>query len=217
MDTLTILIPARNEAACLGDTVMLLQAITEGIGLPVTVLVVNDGSTDETAAVARAAGVSVIDRRGDPGYGSALNTGLAAVTTPRLTIMTADGSDSPYTLQDYATRSGLVFGNRWDEAPRDYPPLKRVVNRLGNHWIGQRRRLPYFDWTDPFKAYPTALAKSCLPLPNDMSAGLALALRASKQTPFTVVPTFWRDRQQGQSKFRWQEPLYYLRTAWRDA
>ncbi len=59
------LIPAYNEAATIGEV---LERIA-GLGLDAQVIVVDDGSTDETAAIAEAAGATVI-RQAKPGQGS---------------------------------------------------------------------------------------------------------------------------------------------------
>ena len=211
MARLTVIIPARNEAETLRDAIW---AIRSRMAYDVYILVVDDHSTDQTGYQARIASAdTVIANERAPGYGNAISLGIRATTTPRLTIMTADGSDDTNALPRYAAMEDLVFGKR--TLPPEYPQAKRVLNRVGNRLIAAQRRVEYDDWTDPFKAYPTTLAQSCLPLVNNMSAGLELALKASQQRPYQVVPVQWRGREDGQSKFRWREPFLYLQTAWR--
>ena len=84
-----VIIPARDEAATVGEVVRAARAAA-GAG---TVLVVDDGSTDATAAAARAAGAHVIAARppGEPGHkGRALAAGVAASTAARLVFFDAD-------------------------------------------------------------------------------------------------------------------------------
>jgi glycosyltransferase involved in cell wall biosynthesis len=66
-----VLIPAYNAAKSVADVVVASKAV-----LP-DVVVVNDGSRDDTAAVARAAGAEVIDHPQNRGKGGALKTGFA--------------------------------------------------------------------------------------------------------------------------------------------
>ena len=75
MTELTILIPAHNEAAGLAQVLRRLAAVS----LPKSeVIVIDDGSKDETAAVAAAEGARVVRHDQCRGYGAALKTGLAA-------------------------------------------------------------------------------------------------------------------------------------------
>jgi glycosyltransferase involved in cell wall biosynthesis len=74
-DEVAVVIPARNEADRIGVTV------TAALGLPAValVVVVDDGSKDATAAVARQAGAVVVRHARNRGKGAALETGAAAV------------------------------------------------------------------------------------------------------------------------------------------
>jgi glycosyltransferase involved in cell wall biosynthesis len=83
----TVIIPCLNEAEPIGDVVreVLEQDVAE-------VIVVDNGSTDGTAAVARAAGARVVSEP-IPGYGRACAAGVAAARTPILCFLDGDGSD----------------------------------------------------------------------------------------------------------------------------
>ena len=70
MRDIFILIPAFNEEATIFNVVQSCVAIAR------EVIVVNDGSTDETGNLARKAGATVIDKSKNEGYESALNTGF---------------------------------------------------------------------------------------------------------------------------------------------
>jgi len=82
----TALIPAHNEAARIADTVGALASIPE-VG---DILVIDDGSSDDTAAVARAAGARVLVLERNMGKGEALNRGAAVVTTEVVLLLDAD-------------------------------------------------------------------------------------------------------------------------------
>ena len=69
----SFLIPAYNEAATIGEVLERIAAL----GLDAQVIVVDDGSTDETAAIAEAAGATVI-RQANGGKGAAIRAAIAA-------------------------------------------------------------------------------------------------------------------------------------------
>jgi glycosyltransferase involved in cell wall biosynthesis len=93
----TVVIPARNAASTLGAT---LDSILRG-SHPVAVIVVDDGSTDDTAAVASAAGPQVrVLRTEGVGPGAARNEGIAAAATPYVAFCDADDRWPPQRLAD---------------------------------------------------------------------------------------------------------------------
>jgi glycosyltransferase involved in cell wall biosynthesis len=87
MKKLTIIIPAHNEEATISDLLGSLSAIKEVD----EILVVDDGSTDRTAAVAQKGGARVISHRYRRGNGAAVKTGLQNAASEWVIIMDADG------------------------------------------------------------------------------------------------------------------------------
>ncbi|MHC4794349.1 MAG: glycosyltransferase, partial [Planctomycetota bacterium] len=89
-DEVTVVIPARDAAATLGeclDSLLVILASPDS-GL-VRIIVVDDGSRDETAAIARSRGVEVL-RSGGRGAAAARNAGIAAVSTELIWFVDAD-------------------------------------------------------------------------------------------------------------------------------
>lgn len=224
MSQLTVVIPARNEAGCIRQTILGIQDQV----LSARIIVVVDHSTDDTVGVAGSTGAQVIEVD-TYGYGNAVRAGLCAVKTSWVTVMTADGSDSAVDLRKMMTLAHTtltaVFGDRFSSGrPSTYPRLKWCVNRLGNHLaarlVGARNcdHWPwqwYADLTNPFKLYPTAVVDALLPncRATDMSLGFELAcLYVLGGGQFNVIPMFWRDRLIGSSKFSSHQTLGYLRT-----
>jgi glycosyltransferase involved in cell wall biosynthesis len=125
------LIPAHDEAPRIG-------AVVEVAIRHLPVIVVDDGSTDETSEVARAAGASVIEQRPNQGKGAALRTGFRrALDEGAEAILTldADGQHDPAEIPAILTaweavdrRPELVIGQRDFRA---MPPLRRLSNVLG--------------------------------------------------------------------------------------
>src|SRR5690606_1855180 len=94
---LVILIPALNEAEMISQVIQSMPKQIEGID-QIRVLVVDDGSRDATAGVARAAGAIVVSHPYNQGVGKAFNTGLAAALEMCADIMVntdADGQFAP--------------------------------------------------------------------------------------------------------------------------
>lgn len=109
------LVPARNEGASVGDTVVALRA------LPVTeVVVVDDGSSDATAAAALGAGATVLRIPGHAGKGGAMEGGLRRLPPADLWLF-AD-ADLGSSAQGLGTLLEVVLEERADMAVAMFPP-----------------------------------------------------------------------------------------------
>ncbi|MET4578315.1 glycosyltransferase family 2 protein [Ottowia thiooxydans] len=109
---LSIVLPAKNEAAAVGTTVTRIRALWPDV----EILVVNDGSGDQTAAVAEAAGARVLHHPYSKGNGAAIKTGARAASGNVLVFMDADGqhdpADIPRLLQKLEHGHDMVVGAR---------------------------------------------------------------------------------------------------------
>ena len=126
-------IPCRDEAAFIGDVV---DAVRRH--LP-NVVVIDDGSRDETAAVATAAGATVLRHGTSQGKGAALASGWTwAQTRDCIWVLMLDG-DGQHAAEDIpafleaAGDAKLVLGNRMAQATA-MPWLRRAAN----HWLSAR-------------------------------------------------------------------------------
>jgi glycosyltransferase involved in cell wall biosynthesis len=122
------LIPAYNEAARIG-------AVIEGARRHLPVLVVDDGSTDDTSARAKAAGADVVRHEPNRGKGAALLAGFARALDggwEAAVTLDADGqhdpAEIPAFLEAYRGGADLVIGARdFSRMPR----VRRLANSLG--------------------------------------------------------------------------------------
>jgi hypothetical protein len=137
--TCAVVIPCFNEAASIATLVVAVRR-----HLP-TVLVVDDGSTDDTAALAAPAGATVAGHERNLGKGAALKTGLSRALRQGFEwAFTLDG-DGQHALDDLpafmrcAEQTGalLVVGNRMHNA-RAIPWLRRRVNRCMSRQLSRR-------------------------------------------------------------------------------
>src|SRR5713101_1795563 len=109
-----VLIPAFNAAKTVGDVIRASKEIIPDV------VVVNDGSRDDTAAVARAAGAEVVDHPQNRGKGGALKTGFAyAIQNGYDVVITldADGQHLPREIPKFLrareeTKADLIIGGR---------------------------------------------------------------------------------------------------------
>jgi glycosyltransferase involved in cell wall biosynthesis len=125
--TLAVIIPAYNEEHAVRGTVEEVRRALEGTPVSPEIIVVNDGSTDNTMAEARAGGARVIDSVDNLGYGHALKAGIAASESDLVAILDADGTYPPSALPAMvrlAASSDMVVGDR-GRGMKNVPLIRR--------------------------------------------------------------------------------------------
>lgn len=139
-NSISVVLPAKNEAAAIGAVIAGIRA-----RLPdAEIIVVNDGSGDGTAAVARAAGACVVDHPYSMGNGAAVKSGARAAAGAVLVFMDADGqhdpADIPRLLDKLDEGYDMVVGARdaASQASVGRSVANRFYNRLASYMTGQR-------------------------------------------------------------------------------
>lgn len=170
----TVVIPCRNEAEALPRV---LAAIPNGYHS----LVVDNGSTDTTATVARARGATVVAEH-RPGYGAAVQAGVAAAHTELVAVLDGDGSMDPAELPELvaAVREGadLAVGRRRPAAAGVWPWHARLGNRLVARRLRRRYGLPVHD-IGAMRVVGRERLQSLGPLHDRFGYPLELLVRAS--------------------------------------
>jgi glycosyltransferase involved in cell wall biosynthesis len=142
----SVIIPALNEARAIGDTIAEVKG-TFGAARIVDfeIVVVNDGSSDETAEIARAHGARVISHVYNLGYGRSLKDGIITARYDTIVIIDADGTYPIGRLPDlmglFEQGYDLVVGRRQGEHYRESwlkRPLRGVLRFLVEFTAGQR-------------------------------------------------------------------------------
>lgn len=129
-----IVIPAYNEEKHIADVLRDIR----GTGFPADILVVNDGSADETSAIAKREGVMVLDLPVNIGYGGAIQTGFRFATEFGYEfVVTLDGDgqhspDSVNTLIETMERekADVVIGSRFIEGTYRMGIFRKMGVRL---------------------------------------------------------------------------------------
>jgi dolichol-phosphate mannosyltransferase len=215
---LSVIIPAQNEAASIQSTVKEIVAALERDDVPYEVIVIDDGSSDGTAAAVEQLQeanphVRCYASRSPRGFGFAVREGLDRFQGDVVAIVMADGSDDPSDLVRYyrLLEEGYdcAFGSRFIRGSRveDYPRLKLALNRVANFGIRVLFRHGYNDTTNAFKAYRREVIENCKPLlSNHFNLTVELPLKAIvRGHTFGVIPIAWRNRTSGTSKLKIQE------------
>lgn len=131
-----IVIPAYNEGGRIGQVV---HAVRKQ-GYP-QIVVVNDGSSDETGREAREAGATVLDHAINRGAGAATQTGFSYVLSQldfdAVVTMDGDNQHEPADLdhmieEHFAQAADLTIGNRFLQTGNDIPGKRVVFNRVAN-------------------------------------------------------------------------------------
>ena len=137
-----LVLPCRDEGAALRD---LLPSVPASFA----VVVVDNGSTDDTAEVARSLGARVV-REERPGYGAAVHAGVEAATADYVAVMDGDGSfaagDLVRLLEEVrAGRADLATGRRRPVRRGVWPWHARAGNVVVLWWLRRRTGLPVHD------------------------------------------------------------------------
>ena len=215
---LSIVIPALNEAGCIASTVEHLHLELRLNDVPHEIVVVDDGSTDETAKILAELqktnpSLQVVRNPGPSGFGRAIICGLDAIRGDAVVIMMADESDDCRDVVRYWRLLGqgfdCVFGSRFVAGGGviDYPKIKLLVNRMANLFIRMLFRVKLNDTTNAFKAYRRSVIEGCRPLlAPHFNLTVELPLKAIvRGYSWTVVPITWRNRRTGAPKLKIKE------------
>ncbi len=158
---LIIQIPCYNEEQTLPLTVADLPRELPGVDT-IEVLIVDDGSSDATRAVATRLGIQhIVRHKRNRGLAAAFNTGLEAALAAGADIIVNTDADNQYYGPDIARliapivagHADIVIGDRGVNVLEHFSPLKRFLQALGS-WVVQRAAgIPIPDATSGFRAF----------------------------------------------------------------
>lgn len=210
-----LFLPAHDEADAVGSVVRRIPA--EVSGHPVHGLVIDDGSTDDTALVAAAAGAEVHSVGANLGLGAAVRTGLREGVSrgaAAVVFCDADGEYAPEELERLVApilegRADYVVGSRFARGlPRHMRFHRMVGNRLLTAWVRRMVELPVTDGQSGYRALSPEAAAAAEVI-HDFNYAQVLTLDlVAKGFRYAEVPISYRFRTTGRSFIRL---LPYLR------
>ena len=157
-----VVIPAYNEAATIGEIVSQCRA---AVGAS-CVIVVDDGSCDDTGAIAAREGARVLRHPANRGKGASLMNGMCvAMALGATSIVTLDG-DGQHRPEDIsrllacsqAWPRHIVIGSR-RASGRAAPRARFMANRVADFWISWAARHPIDDSQSGFRVYPVQVLR----------------------------------------------------------
>lgn len=157
-DNITVVIPAYNEAATIADVA------GRALAQAARVIVVDDASTDGTAACLDGQDVTVLTNEENQGKAGSLWRGIHyALQTSSQAVITLDGDgqhrpeDIPQMLQKAEKYPNQIIIAARDMAHAHVPRHRRNANRVANFWIAWACGYPILDSQSGFRLYPASL------------------------------------------------------------
>jgi uncharacterized membrane protein YbhN (UPF0104 family) len=205
---IVLLLPARNEELSVAGTIA--RAPSRAYGRRVDVLVVDDGSTDETRAVARRAGADVISLERPSGLGAAVRRGLEEAVERgacAVAFCDADGEYAPEELETLVAPilrgdADYVAGSRFAGRIGRMAPHRRIGNHVLTRILRFVSREPIGDGQSGYRAFSRRAAESA-EIIHDYNYAQVLTLDLlAKGFRYLEVPISYSFRTEGRSFVR---------------
>jgi glycosyltransferase involved in cell wall biosynthesis len=159
---LVVQIPALNEEITIADVIKRIPKQFDGVD-EIQVLVVDDGSTDNTAQLAREVGAIVVSHETCKGVGAAFRTGVSKSSELNADVIVTIDADGQFDPNDISKVIAPVINGSADfvTASRfmdeDLAPVMPKAKRFGNdmiaHWLSSMIKKKFFDVSCGFRAY----------------------------------------------------------------
>jgi len=170
----SIIIPANNEEQTIGGIVKKIKALYPEF----EIIVVNDGSTDETGAVAKDAGAIVYSHPYNIGNGAAIKSGIRIASGQVMVFMDADGQHDPEDLKkliEHIPEFDMVVGARPKGEQASW--IRAIGNSIYKRLASYVTKFRVEDLTSGFRAIKSDMAHNQLYLlPNTYSYPTTLTL-----------------------------------------
>jgi glycosyltransferase involved in cell wall biosynthesis len=199
--SVSVIIPAFNEAENLGHVVQRIAALYSDF----EIIVVNDGSTDETASVASDSGAIVYSHPYNIGNGAAIKSGIRIASGEILIFMDGDGQHDPEeigALLSYFPDYDMVVGARGKGAHSTWS--RALGNKIYNWFASYAAKFQVMDLTSGFRAIKADIARNLLYLlPNTYSYPTTITLGVLRSgRSLKYIPIRAKVRMKGKSKIK---------------
>ena len=199
--SVSVIIPVFNEAETIGEIIRDILSLYPDF----EIIVINDGSTDESGQRAREAGALVYSHPYNIGNGAAIKSGIRIASGQILIFMDGDGQHDPEDIKEmlsFFPDYDMVVGAR----PKGFQasPWRAAGNGVYNRFASYVAKFPIQDLTSGFRAVKADIARSFLYLlPNTYSYPTTMTLgvlRSGRSVKYVTIHS--RQRNKGKSKVR---------------
>lgn len=194
---LSVVIPAFREEKAIESVVAATRTVLKNLGQSFEIIVVNDGSDDDTGKMARRGGARVISHPYRMGNGASIKTGIRHARGHIIVMMDGDGQHDPADISRLIEKVGpydMVVGARSKESQTHL--YRDVANWVYNSFASYVCAYPIEDLTSGFRAVKAWIARSFVSLlPNTFSYPTTLtisALRSGFSVAYVPIHTSYR-------------------------
>jgi glycosyltransferase involved in cell wall biosynthesis len=201
---ISIIIPAYNESAVIFDVVSKIKDVLDKNGDPFEILVIDDGSSDDTALQAETAGARLVQHPYNIGNGAAVKTGIRNAQGQILVMLDADGQHPAEEIPNLLAQLGpydMVVGARTasSESAKHRDLANWVYNQLASYVSGCRIE----DLTSGFRAIKAEVAYGFVYLlPNTFSYPSTITLATIRTGRSLLYIPIQARKRVGKSKIR---------------
>jgi len=187
---ISVIIPAYNESGAIGDVIKKIKTLYPDS----EVIVINDGSTDDTVYVAKGAGAIVYSHPYNIGNGAAVKSGIRIASGEIFVFMDGDGQHDPEDIGkmlEYVPEYDMVVGAR--SKGNQVSLFRGLGNRILNYLASYVAKFRVQDLTSGFRAVKAEIAHNLLYLlpntysyPTTITLGVLRSGRSLKYIPIDI-------------------------------
>ena len=204
MPDISVIIPVFREGTVIRAVIEKVRLVMDVTGLSHEIIVVDDGSDDETAAVAEKAGALVISHPYNIGNGAAIKTGIRQAKGKTLIMMDGDGQHNPEDIPQLLAkmdRFDMVVGARTSDSESQFH--RNMANGFYNAFASYICSRKIEDLTSGFRAIKAGIARQFVSLlPNSFSYPTTITMAVLRLGYSLAYVPIKANRRVGKSKIK---------------
>ncbi|TVM35251.1 glycosyltransferase family 2 protein [Oceanidesulfovibrio marinus] len=201
---ISIVMPAHNEAESITAVLERIQRTMDAIGRSYEIVLVDDGSTDETAALAEQSGARVVSNPMNMGNGAAVKAGLRNAQGEIIVLLDADGQHPPERIPDLLAaleRADMVVGARSKDSDTKWH--RDLANTVYNRFASYITGVDIKDLTSGFRALRAEVGREFIYLlPNTFSYPTTLTMAVLRSGLRLIYVPIQGAKRRGKSKIK---------------
>lgn len=216
---IVITIPAYNEAKTIGGLLKDIKQVMDKTDYSYQILVVNDGSKDKTALIAKDFGSIVVNHRKNMGLAQTFRTEMAEcqkLCADIIVHIDGDGQylprDIPRLISKLENGYDLVLGSRFKGKIESMPLIKRLGNKAFSKVISTMAKIYISDGQTGFRAFTQEFANK-IPITSTFTYTQEQIIRGSRMGyKIAEIPVYFAKREKSKSRLM-KGPFDYARKA----